>query len=87
MENDPTSGNRESTPHRWKMILLDPTDGKCHNDSYKPERKYKMTDTNKEDTKYIDNPPTIDLEKLLRDRLKSDGISEEWMKDHLEVIV
>jgi len=46
-----------------------------------------MTDINKEDTKYIDNPPTIDLEKLLRDRLKSDGISEEWMKDHLEVIV
>jgi len=37
VENDPTDGNKESDPHRWKMILLDPTDGKCHNDSYKPE--------------------------------------------------
>jgi len=24
------------------IFILDPTDGKCHNDSYKPERKYMM---------------------------------------------
>ena len=27
----------------------------------------------------------VDLEKIIKDQLKKDGISEEWMKEHLIV--
>lgn len=38
-----------------------------------------MSDNNiKEDKK-------VDLEKVIKDQLKKDGISEEWMKEHLIV--
>lgn len=37
----------------------------------------------KEDEKNKTEDKTNDFEKAIKDRLKKDGISEEWMEDHL----